>query len=374
MGLSHHRVFVMDRGGYRRMFEIKNISALQWGRVRDDKSQAQITIANDAAQRQAKNLNQIDAARHEIVIFRDGIRSWEGPIRLVSYTANQVVINANDICDYLDTRIMHKRWSNAYSKSGKTSVDYVVNRIAGILNSEMANKEALGYNILGNVKTYVTAGDARTSAITSAWAMTVWTHLDNLAAKSGIDYTVVGRALHIWDTDRSPFGTTPPASEKDFLGPLTVTMYGSEMATRTVASDSNGTYGAYGNGSDPYYGEREILVTAYDANTATANQKAPTSAELKSQAQRNMSGRNPTPLVVRIPDNSSIDPRGVLRVELLIPGTRIPLRTSNNIKSVTQMQKLQTMTVNEDANGEVVNVTLYPAASSAVTTDDAGSA
>lgn len=359
--IEKHTAWIMDRGGKQRIHEITNIVDLQWGRERDEISQAHVTVSSNRDSKQADALKELATAtgRYELCIWRDDVRVWEGPITLVTFKREGVEINARDIFHYGARCIMRSGYDNSYD--GTLGIDYVTNRAALILNTEFARLEALtpALNVLPFLVNHQTATDAKTSRKTLPYQYTVYEHIDELAARSGIDYTVLGRAIHLWDTSKAALGYTATMTEADILGEMYVSVYGMELGTRAVVTDGQGTWGAAG-GTDAYYGIWERLDTAYDEKAATS----PTTAELVSQAQRNLVGRNPTPLQVRIPDNSTLNMNGVLTIDDLVPGVYVPLRATLNLVEVSQMQKLQNVKVHETPSGETVQVTLYPASDS----------
>jgi hypothetical protein len=201
-----------------------------------------------------------------------------------------------------------------------------------------------------------TLTDARTARTTPKFNKTVWEEIDDMAAKGGIDYTVIGRAIHFWDTSK-PLGQTRTATQADFQERLKATVYGMDLATYAAVTDGEGSFGSAG-GVDPYYGLVENLETAYDE---TEGSDPPTSAEMASQAQRNLVGRNPAPLVIRVPDSSSINVNGVFSIADLVPGVFIPLRAKILIREFNQMQKLDKVSVIESAEDEKIAVTMSPA-------------
>jgi hypothetical protein len=127
-------------------------------------------------------------------------------------------------------------------------------------------------------------------------------------------------------------------------------------------TDGKGHAGIAG-GVDPYYGEWEILHQAYDEDAKGAKpEDVPSTAEMTSQAQRAYAQGKVPPLVVRIPDNTRLNPNGVLTIDDLVPGTWIPLSAKLPGRTLSQMQKLDSMTVEETAKGgEIISVTLSPA-------------
>ena len=215
-------------------------------------------------------------------------------------------------------------------------------------------------------KTVVTPGengatDARTAARTLPYELTAFEHIDNYAARGGLDYTVIGRSILFYDV-HTRIGQTPMVTRDDFIGDPIITQYGMELATYVAMTDGKGNFGAAG-GTDPYYGEWEVLHQAYDEDAQGANPEDPPSVEeMRSQAQRKyLQGVKP-PLVVRVPDNTRLNPNGVLTIRDLVPGVWVPLSASLPGRTVSQMQKLDSMTVEETAEaGEEIKVTLSPA-------------
>lgn len=355
-----HTVYVYDRGGTTRLFQLGKVSLVRYDRLRDEISEALIQLTVDQCREQASILDQIEPIRHELVIYRGQDRVWEGPITLVTETFDGMSISAKDVMYYLYRTVMRNAYSNAYP-----NISSVVERARNIIETELAAKELREaaaypdlptYNVLPYLTDHPMPDDARTSAITSAYQYTVYEHVDSLAADNGLDYTVIGRAIHLWDTHQG-LGQTPTVTENDFLGNLIVSRYGSELTTHAHVTDGQGNVGSAG-GPDPYYGEIERLVTAYDEEK---DAEAPSIPEMQSQAERALVGANPVPLIVRIPDGSSLNPKGVLTIHDLIPGIYIPIRAALASRTYTQLQKLDAVRIEESTTGESVAVTLSPA-------------
>lgn len=355
MGVQRHTAFIYDKGGKDRLFQIHNPAEIVYSRIRDDQSSATIRVLPVDRDRQLAELETIEPGRHELHIFWGNRLAWCGPVNLPQ---NQNVyglweMDALDITRYLDRTAMESAYNNAYP-----NVDYVVRRVEKILTTELARKEA-DWNLMDHMHFYVQDGDAQTTAKTYRYQSSVMDHLDDLAARSGIDYTVIGRELHVWDTSRAAVGQTEIAGREDFLSEPTIKKYGAELATRVIATDGQGGFGISG-GVDPYYGEWDIVTQAYDAETDSVK---PTPAQLRSQAQLSLKGRNPTPVAVSVPEGSSLNEKSHLfNIDVLVPGVWIPLRLIVNGRPLTRMQKLQQMQVTDNANGVAITVSLYPAA------------
>lgn len=346
-----HTAYIYDRGGARRIGQIDPLTSVVWNRERDEISIGNVTTAMPSAECQ-KMLENVEPNRHELVIFYGSIRVWEGPITRVGFHRTYVEIEARDVMHYAYRTIMHAEYDNSYP-----NIQTTVQRSLNVLG-ELSRKEALTppINVLPHVTAYTTPNDSRTSRKTVPYQSTVYQDIDSMAQKSGMDYTVVGRRIMLFDT-HTVWAKTATVTEADFLGDIVVTMYGMEHATYSVVTSEEGLYGASG-ANDPFYGEWEILDTAYNEEGTDP----PTQAALQSQAERNLSGRNPVPLVVRVPDNSTLNPQGVLTINDLVPCIRIPLRATLTAKKVVQMQKLDHVTVRENADtGLQIQITLAPA-------------
>lgn len=345
-------MFIFDRGGQRGKQQLTQLNEVRWERVRDDISNASLKITGASCYAQADLLNSLEPGRHEIAVFRGADRVWEGPITRFTYGRTGIQIHAKDVMHYVYRTALHAGYSSAHPNTERA-----VSRAGRILRAELARKEALNPPI--NVVPYITEhhfpNEAMTSTVTKPYESNVWAHIDKLAEDRGIDYTVVGRAIHLWDTSRS-LGRTPTTTDLDYLGELYVSIYGMELATRTVVSNEEGGYGIAG-GIDPYYGEVEVVYRPYSEDEGAS----PTQAEMNAQAIRNLDGRNPTPLQVRIPDNSTLNPKGVLGVEHLVPGVYIPLLVDMMGRKLSQMQKLNKVAFTETSKGEEIKIALYPA-------------
>lgn len=367
-GCSNHTAVIYDRGGITRLFVLPDVISVQWERVRDDISVADVVV-NPTSAECNQLLERLEPGRHEMVIFRGTKRVWEGPITLLVEEQGVqpvVSIQARDVMHYAYRLIMRRRYSNAYP-----NVTTTVQRAARIMIAELDRREAPNedppINVLPHLQVVLSDDMARTSRVTIPYEKTVYDDLDSLAAYSGLDYTVIGRRVVLFDR-HTALGRTPTVTQADFLGDVRISVYGMELATYAAVTGGNGMYGSTG-GRDPYYGLWEILDSAYDEDE---DESAPTQAELNSQAQRNLSGRVPTPVQIRVPENAQINPHGVLTMDNLVPGVQVPVRAKLAIRQVDQYQKLSRVRVTDDASGEKIQITLVPSTGNPVV-DEAGS-
>lgn len=356
LGQRVQHVELFDRGGTTRIGPLDGVSRLRWGRIRDDISEAIVNITAPSRECVDRSLSKLECNRSEIVIYRDGDRVWEGPVVRVTWDAQGIEIVAHDIGHYLYRTIMRSGYDNNYPNTTT-----VLQRMTNILAGELPRKEVLDppINVLEHVTPIAGENDARTARASLPWEYTVFEHMDELAARAGLDYTILGRSLLLWDTHTS-LGTTRTASAEDFIGDPIITSYGMEGATFAAVTDGMGNAGHVG-GVDGYYGLIEILDTAYDEEQDEGD--PPSVAEMRSQASRNIANRNPTPVVVRIPDGSRINPQtSVLEMKYLVPGVHIPLRADLPGRTLSQVQKLDEVRVEwNPEEGETFGVVLSPA-------------
>lgn len=356
---ENHTAVITDRGGQNVLGYVENLQLVRWGRERDDISSALIWAKNPGIECQ-QMLAAVHPGRHEMVIYRGDDRVWEGPVTRKTSRMDYVEIEARDVMHYAHRTVCHSGYSSAYP-----NVETVTERAWRIMEAEMARKEALSppIDVLAYVDVRTNSDTARTTKVTKRMQMTVWEDIDSMAAKAGLDYTVVGRRIILNDV-HDVLGRTEVMTDADFLSGIVVTEYGMELATRTIVTDGMGNYGSAG-GTDPYYGEWEILATAYEEEVTTtgAAPTPPSTAELRQQAKRNASGRYPTPVVIRVPDGSRLNPQTTaLSVEGAVPGVRIPVRATVSGVDIVQEQKLDSLRVEETAeDGESIMVTLSPA-------------
>lgn len=380
LGCGHHRVYVYEQGGTRLVGEIKSIYQTQWSRKRDDISNC-VVATTGFDEDCGRLLGSLRSWQHELVVFRDSERVWEGPITRITYNVDHVEIEAKDPMAYVYRRILRQGYNDSYhcsqfDSSGncigvQLGLTTVVKRAARIIIDALGRGDP---NVLGYLTVLNNSGDARQSRVVPDYSKTAWEEVDDLASTAGLDYVTVGRRIILWDT-HNPIGKLPEMRDEHFSDPVIVTEYGMNLSNYFAVTDGNGIWGAaipagqvpY---SYPYYGPIEMLASSYgdadssdttDPSALTPEALAQLQTSMASQAQRNIAHRWTTPLVVRVPDNSTINPDTNLGINQLIPGVWIPLRATKTNRAVSQWQKLDSVNVIEDPTGEKIQVIMSPA-------------
>lgn len=365
LGCGTHRAFIYRRGGTTRVGEISNLTKITWSRLRDDISSAEIDVADWGVDCGAL-LAKLQCWAYELVIYRDNgysvDRVWEGPITKLTYKKDEVTISAKDVMGYAYRRIIKEKMSDAGKGNGRSVVD----RATRVLQNSLASDDP---NILAYLTPLANTDDAIQYRSTPAYSRTAFEEVDDMAANAGLDYTVMGRSILLWGT-KHRIGTLPEFRDENFGAAPIVSEYGMSMANVYVVSDGNGLAGVADrlddSGNDPIYGRVEMLSSTWasdsdsETGTYTAEGAATIIASFTESAERSIDDRYPVPVVVRVPDNTSLNPNTVLSIQHLVPGVVIPLRSSGTLRTVRSNQKLDSVTVTEQGGVETIEVVMSP--------------
>lgn len=363
LGCGTHRVFVYRRGGIERVGEITNISQVEWGRVRDDISDAKIVVSGwdvDCGNLLAK----LQTWAYELVIYRDNgysnERVWEGPITLITYEQDSVTLQAKDVMAYAYRRILKQKMSDV----GLNRT--VVQRAVQVMQNALAPDDP---NVLAYMRPIISQNDRKQFRSTPAYSRTAFEEVDDMAANAGLDYTTVGRSIIIWGT-KNTIGTLPEFRDEHLGTAPIVSEYGMSMANRYAVSDGAGIWGEATrldvSGNDPVYGLVEMLSSTWasdsevDSGTMTQEGIESLRESFRGFAERSIEDRYPPPVIVRVPDNTTLNPDTVISIQHLVPGVRIPLRSTGTLREVAADQKLDSVRVSEIGGKETVSVVMSP--------------
>lgn len=364
LGCGNNRVFIFRRGGLIRVAELTGITSVEWNRTRDDISTAEVVVSG-WDQDCGFLLSQLEPWAYEIVIIRDNgysrDRVWEGPITLLTYQQDKVTIDAKDVMAYAYRRLIRQQMDD--SRNG----DSVISRGTRILQNAFAPDDP---NILAYLTLIIHEDDPMQYRSTPAYARTAFEEIDDMAANSGLDYGAYGRAILLWGTKRR-IGTLPEFKNENFGSPPIVSVYGMSTANVYVVSDGNGIYGQATRldefGKDETYGLVEMLSSSWasdsepEEGTYTQAGLDKVRASFAESAERSIASRYPPPVVVRVPDNTTLNPDTVVSIQQLLPGVVIPLRSTGTLRTVVANQKLDAVKVVQNRGAsEVISITMSP--------------
>lgn len=373
--IQHHRLAIHDRGGARRQHSLVDVASVEWSRERDKKSSASFTITGRSCDAQADIIRDIanGSGRYELVIFRGEDRVWEGPIRSVSTLRDRATVVATDVKEYLDHTSLSQFWPNpdgggpplmgdrlSQIITHELTVPYTMTTNQGVVTVPRWEMLTQPINVIPYMVIY--PGTVLTRSITEEFEMMLGEHIDNLV-DGGMDFTIVGRRLIIWDSALS-IGQTRRLTDADFIGDIEVIRFASDhwsishLSATQSAGEGEASARAVGHAGAPhdFYGVWEN-ITSMQSEEGTAEA---TQTELNGQAGRDLVHRTPVPLEVRIPSGIGIRLTHDLTINMLVPGVMMPVTTDLNIQRVTQPQRLDKVNVTETSTGETVNISLSP--------------
>lgn len=379
--ITNHGVTITDRGGFTRVMDVQDVSAIQWSRRLNQKSAAEITLTGSACRQ--PYLDTVKSRRHEVQIWRNGEAVWVGPISTIQTVGDQLRIQATDVLDYVSDpgRLLSKAWPGPDAGGP----DNMLTRAEQILRYELSTSyQMLTQDPVTGADTLVTVdawenvnppanvlpflnvrpGALKTRASTAPFESSVLDHLLVLA-KAGLAFTTVGRQVLIWDS-RDSIGKLSQLTANELGGNVTVLEDGGGFASIIHVSASRptnpsttappaGVVEGVGNAgaTHPYYGPWASLVTA--SSESGGADTTPTQSDLNGQAARKVS--SDIPIKLTLPDGGLID----VPLERLVAGVQVPIRVSG-LREVVQWMRLDSLNVIESSSqGESIKPVFLPA-------------
>ena len=327
-------VEIRDRDG-RAAYGTVEPSALSWGRILDDTSEAQITVPYSGPD----CCGVLGATRswcNSAAIFRDGALVWDGPIVRMEYTDDSTTITARDVSQWL----FRRRIAELLDFTGSAQAD-----LAAIAEALVRH----GYsrddpNVLPHLLVTPTGiTGARQYTADSGYILDALREL----ARTGVDWTVLGRRMLI--TGESPLARLPGLTDEDFAGPITVIEDGLAAATDAVVLGKGVRGHAGGEGA---CGLLEVLVTEEEILDERSAQ---------AEAEAIVAAGDPSPLYVEVPDGTQLSPEAPVGINDLVPGVIASVASERTCRTVATDLRLLRVNVSFDqSSGERVGVTLAP--------------
>lgn len=331
----------MDRRGDRQLGELLDVSALEWTRVVDDTSTARVSVPV-AGPDCCRLLSSVNDWCNQLALWRyAGGRPqlvWQGPVTYLDYGRDDVVIDAQDVTAWLFKRRI-RELIDYTAATGAGPADLVDIAVALVAHGLDPDDPGIADFLLAVPSGVV---GERQYVANSAYVGDALAEL----ARTGIDYTTIGRRLII--AGEIPIATLPTLGDDHFAGEIRVIKDG-----RAAASDATVVgKGVIGRASTPgACGLLEVLVNEeeiLDQPSADA------------EAASLVAGGTPTPLIVNVPDGSQLDPRAPVGINDLIAGVQVPVTSTQTCRRVASGLRLQRLAVSFGDQGESVRVTLVP--------------
>ena len=347
------------RGGQSRIAEIPATVSLQWSRVLDDISEATVQCVipgdrePDARAECCRVLGNIHTWQHELVIFRSGQRVWEGPIVRVAETGATVTINALDVLG----------WTNRRAHKGrKVSNVWVANELMAMVQAAFAENDP---NVLQYAQLLAPGSGALVDRDVKVNSGYYAEDLDGLGDQ-GANYTVIGRMIVVWP-DRLTLGRVSRIYPGEHLvAEVEIVEDGMLLSTRVAARNDadQSAKSTLGAPVDPYYGLVETITEASGVRGITPLTNVANSVWQASGNAANTA--SVAPMIVRIPDGSTLTCDAPFDISELVPGVVVPIETRMTCRAVAADQMLTQVQVSQGPDGEEVQITLAPLTASAV--------
>ncbi|MCA1834864.1 MAG: hypothetical protein LC721_00445, partial [Actinobacteria bacterium] len=297
-----------------------DFTSLQWGRVMDGVSEAQVNVPAHCCGK----LADVWPWRHELRISRNGEQQWVGPIEVVANCRSGITLVAKDMLGWLEHRVIHEDHCWDPTCGGAP--------ISAVAAASLLVQDGFGPDdpdVLKYLKTYgagVIGG--RQYAANSKYVIDALKDL----GQGSLDFTTIGRSILLMRAGYE-LGRLPLLNCEHFAGDVCTTVDGQGAATKAIVTGDSqlGIVGTSG-GVDPYFGLLEVLV---NDDTIKSGQTA------IDQAAGLVNGHNPPPVLVQPPQGSTLNPSTPVCLEQLVPGVTAQVamdctcRTSNQLMRLT---------------------------------------
>jgi hypothetical protein len=295
-----------------------------------------------------EQLGDILTAFHELHVWRNGAKVWEGPIHRIEYNRDDVELFAADILWVAKKTALAEGYNKAFPNQAKCG--WMMN---WLLVDQTFAKNGDPWNAVDRVRWVQGSDDPTTASAVKPWAMTTWEDFDKYAEDRGMYYTVIGRDIIFFDTHLRWNRIEPILLPEYLTNGISLVEYGNQFATRVIVTNGNG-YNAQRSAPQwglSKYGYIDMIVTS--SNEAAA-EEAPSPEELEAwgeQAQSLLDNSFPAPVRVRLPANSVVSPDAPYDINELIAGSWIEVEATDLCRSTQQWHKLDSVKV-EQVDGE----------------------
>lgn len=330
---EEYQVAIYDRRGEIQRGEVEP-SSLGWSRILDDTSEATISVPKSG--RCCELLDVTYSWCNSVGIFRDGERVWEGPITGLEFTAEETIISARDVTQWLFRRLI------------RTLLDFTGTKAADLTAiAEALIRHGLAPddpNVLPYLRT-LSSGivGERKYAAESGYVLDALREL----GRTGMDWTALGRRIIL--SGETALARLPALSDEHFAGPLKIVEDGLAAVTAATVL-GKGVRGAAGGVET--CGLLELLVTEEEILDQPSAQ---------TEAEALVDSGWPPPVYVEVPDGTQLSAEAPVDINELVPGVVAPITSSRTCRTVAADLRLIKVSVAYSAgDGERVGVTFAP--------------
>ncbi|GAA0607449.1 hypothetical protein GCM10010174_25730 [Kutzneria viridogrisea] len=310
---SEYHAQVRVAGSDELVCDVEGVTGLEWGRVRDDYSTAQVTMAKPRLGATCRRgLGAVGTWRHHLTLWREDDVVWHGPIVNKTERRDTLTLAARDMLAYLDRRGVKPQGSDSYFRPVPADTGALIRML---IQDGFAEHDPglLAHAELRDSGTRSTLDHLWTDSATIG-------HVVRDLLHAGADLYTVGRTVYCVP-DRTT-GAPHQLCEEHFLGDIEVREAGLDAATRAVvvgaqpvggdgqAVDGPPVRGAAG-GVDPVLG----LIERISGSESTTD-----SGVAEGIARAIVAYGCPPPVDLLVPSGARLSPTAPVDIGHLIPG------------------------------------------------------
>lgn len=330
---------------------LSGITKVEWGRTFNAVAEATITFGGPLGAATCQQLlTGIRPWLHEIRIFRDGERVFEGPIvtnpELTELGA--MVLNAKDVIGWFEEGHVHNKYSESYADADPVTIagDVITENLTGPFAQPPDFPAILPYlyqNPVGDDIDYDVI-DERQPVIDILDDLTNW----------GLLYAAVGRRIVLStpvDTSNTPKARLTP---DHFTSGVELMWDGEDIGTHGWAISSDDPPRIVGYGPvGTIYGCHDTVVDVDEGTSTSSMEKA---------AERAIKGRRSPPLKISMGSAATLRPTAPIEMRNLRPGSAMVTVQIRGAFDDTfyQAMMITDLTCSWVPNFEEVRVTLEP--------------
>lgn len=339
LGAGQNRAYIASRDGRSLLMEVPSTS-VRWGRALNAVSVTEVTVKPAQC---TPALENAEPWAHNLVVFRDEERVWEGPLRNRLDTAGGLLFKATDPIGWTERR----------------AVATQRNVVGGLVRDQMAWSVAQAFaaddpNVLAHLQLIGSATVTTDLAVQVAEKY----HSDVLSDMGGNGgrFTALGRSIILWDEATSIGQLRDLSPENHLLDDVDLFKDGDLLGTQVWARNDTGVVrtGIHSGGSpvDPRYGQVDLIV----ASSAT------TPAGVGRTAQSAANKSYPVPLTIQVPGTAALQCSAPFPIRDLVPGVLVPVQTTTATSAVVwgMFMLTEVNVTQESGQDEVVTITLAP--------------
>lgn len=342
LGEGHNEAWLYKAGGQVPIAPIEVPSSLEWNRVLNDCSDAVVEVATGNHGECCSIYGKLGTWGHELVMFRDGLRVWEGPLVNIKWRRGGVSLIAQDPLAWAKKRATSAKLVSVSDYAEKQAWEMVAESFGA---SGAHDPQVIPYaqRLAANTGPPVT----RDVKVFGGMYYDQWLEL----AKAGAMFTFNGRKLLVWHSGYV-MGTTSSLLPEHLSGEIEVEEDGFGVGVRVAFVNDEGVAGTSPVTIDNFYGLNDLLIAS----------DAPDASNLAAMATTHSEGTYPAPLLVNVAQDSVLSCDAPFGIEELIAGTLVPVKVEGGMcKTVISTHQLTGVKVTQDAAGEKVAIDLAPA-------------